>query len=93
MQKSGASTIPLFQYYIGQIQRLTVPAVIYATQANGLSVMTDWTIRLNAVMDAIGLASSRTAVLVCEFCTKSAIGFWFLPSGPWAEYIFVRMGA
>jgi hypothetical protein len=49
------------------------PAVIYSAQANGLSVMTDWTIRLNAVTVAIGLASVRTAVLVCEFCTKSAI--------------------
>jgi len=35
--------------------------------------MTDWTIRLNAETLAIGFTSSRTALLVCDVCTKSAI--------------------
>ena len=45
----------------------------YDTHANGLSVMTDWTIELNVPTSAIGSASSRIALLVSEFCTKSAI--------------------
>lgn len=35
--------------------------------------MTDWTIVLNAATSTIGSASSRIALLVSEFCTKSAI--------------------
>ena len=49
------------------------PAVIYSTHPNGLSAITDWTIRLNAATSAIGLARMRTAFLVCEFCLKSGI--------------------
>ena len=58
------------------------PAVIYDTHANGLVVMTDWTIVLNAAMSAIGSVSLRTALLVSLLCTKSAIVLF--GSRPWA---------
>jgi hypothetical protein len=51
--------------------------------------MTDWTIVLNAATSVIGLASSRTAVFVWEFCMKSAmfllsfeVFFSFFVAGP-----------
>ena len=47
-------------------------------------------ISLNAATSAISSASSRTAVLVCEFCSKSAIVL--SGSRPWAEYISVKLG-
>jgi len=46
---------------------------MYATQANGLEVMTDWTIVLNVATSAIGFASLRTALFTFALCTKSAI--------------------
>ncbi|MDI3507767.1 MAG: hypothetical protein PWQ69_1747 [Methanomicrobiaceae archaeon] len=55
--------------------------VVYPTHPKGFSLMTPSTRVLNDVTVAIGVVSSRTAVLFTVFCTKSAMGFFsFLPA-------------
>ena len=55
------------------------PATSYAVQLHGLPEMTPETRVLKVVMSAIGVVSSRTAVLVILCWTKSPISFLSRP--------------